>query len=195
MAFLTSLTESLHSFFPFEPFQISIYRYDQLINMQIHCDEKREKRECLEYYHRNDYALYVKAGIQQRGNYRRYPLRAHSIGKYFRRHFGSTSTIPTDYINHVMGHTISTYNDIRMKGIEHLRNLYAASGLSVRPKTKLPKIERLKMFTESPRFEPEEVLSRKALIRPHRTVVDPEHGQIEALNQALKQAIIEELRR
>jgi len=34
----------------------------------------------------------------------------------------------------------------------------------------------------------------EALTMPHRTVVDPEHDQIEALNQALKQAIIRELR-
>ena len=49
----------------------------------------------------------------------------------------------------MMGHTISTYNDICMKGIEYLRNLYAASGLCIRPKTKITKIERIKMFVES----------------------------------------------
>jgi hypothetical protein len=37
------------------------------------------------------------------------------------------------------------------------------------------------------------ILSKDALSAPHRTVVDPERKQIEALNQALKQAIIKEL--
>ena len=34
------------------------------------------------------------------------------------------------------GHTISTYNDIRMKDIEFLRRKYAATGLSIRQKEK-----------------------------------------------------------
>lgn len=93
-----------------------------------------------------------------------------------------------------MGHTISTYNDIRMKGVEYLRNLYASSGLSIRPKTKISKIERLKMFAESLGLNPDEVLSRDALATPHRTLVDPEQRKIEVLNQALKQAILQELR-
>ncbi len=60
----------------------------------------------------------------------------------------------------MMGHTISTYNDVR-------------------------RISRL---------NPDEVLSREAFTKPHRTVVDPEERQIEVLNQALKDAILEELR-
>ena len=60
--------------------------------------------------------LYVKAGLvtsNPRG--RRYDLRAHSIRKYFRTQLASLS-IQTDYIEYMMGHTISTYHDIRMKG-------------------------------------------------------------------------------
>jgi hypothetical protein len=44
----------------------------------------------------------------------------------------------------MMGHTISTYHDIQMKGIEFLRGVYIASGLSIKPKTRLSKIEALK---------------------------------------------------
>ena len=93
-----------------------------------------------------------------------------------------------------MGHTISTYNDIRMKGIEYLRSLYASSGLSIRPKMKLSKIDQLKMFAESLGLNPDEVLTRDALAMPHRTVVDPESRQLEVLNDALKHAILKELR-
>lgn len=138
--------------------------------------------------------LYLRAGLIKKGTSERYQLRAHSIRKYFRTQLGSISTIPTDYIDYMMGHTVSTYNDIRMKGTEHLRNLYASSGLSIRPKTKLSKIEQLKLFAESLGLNPDEVLSREAIAMPHRTIVDAEERKIEVLNQALKQAILKELR-
>jgi len=140
------------------------------------------------------HGLYLKAGLIEKGSGRRYQLRAHSIRKYFRTQLGSISTIPTDYIEYMMGHTISTYNDIKMKGVEYLRNLYASSGLSIRPKTKISKVEQLKMFAESLGLNPNQVLSRDALAMPHRTIVDPEQRKIEVLNQALKEAILKELR-
>jgi hypothetical protein len=36
----------------------------------------------------------------------------------------------------MMGHTVDTYHDIQMKGVEFLRGIYVASGLSIRPKTR-----------------------------------------------------------
>jgi len=137
--------------------------------------------------------LYRKAGLIERSGKVRYDLRAHSIRKYFRTQLGAISTIPTDYIDYMMGHTISTYNDIKMKGVEFLRNLYASSGLSIKPKTRLSKVEQLKIFVESLGFNPNEVLSRDALAMPHRTVIDPEQRKIDVLNQALKEAIVKEL--
>ena len=94
----------------------------------------------------------------------------------------------------MMGHKISTYNDIRMKGVEYLRNLYKSSGLSIRPKTKLSKVDQLKTIIEAWGMDPHKILSKEALAMPHRTVIDPKRRQIEVLNQALKQAIIMELR-
>ena len=93
----------------------------------------------------------------------------------------------------MMGHRVSTYNDIRMKGVEFLRGLYASSGLSIRPKTKLSKVEQLKTIIEAWGMDPNKILSKEALAMPHRTVVDTKRRQIEVLNQALKQAIIMEL--
>jgi hypothetical protein len=49
-----------------------------------------------------------------------------------------------DYIEYMMGHTISTYHDIKMKGIEFLREIYRASGISIKPKTRVSKIDALK---------------------------------------------------
>lgn len=65
--------------------------------------------------------LYAKTDLRRRvgGKSIRYDLRAHSIRKYFRTQLGSLSTIPTDYIEYMMGHTVSTYNDIKMKGLEY----------------------------------------------------------------------------
>jgi hypothetical protein len=52
--------------------------------------------------------------------------------------------VDRDYIEYMMGHTISTYHDIQMKGIEFLRGIYIASGLSIKPKTRISKIDALK---------------------------------------------------
>jgi len=80
-----------------------------------------------------------------------------------------------------------------MDPVEFLRGLYASSGLSIRPRTKLSKIEQLRIIIEAWGMNPNEILTREALTMPHRTVVDSEKSQIKALNQALKQAIIKEL--
>jgi hypothetical protein len=42
-------------------------------------------------------------------------------------------------------------------------------------------------------MNPHQILSKRALSTPHRTVVDAEQAQIQVLNQALKQAIVTEL--
>ena len=139
--------------------------------------------------------LLFKAGIIQKGQAKRYPIRAHSIRKYLRTQLGALSTIPTDYVECMMGHTISTYNDISMKGVEYLHNLYDSGGLSIRQKTRLSKIDRLKVFAESLGLNPDEVLAKDALIMPHRTVIDFEARKADVLNEALKHAILKELRK
>lgn len=61
--------------------------------------------------------LYIKAGVLN-GEWRRgrfYGLRAHSLRKFFRTQLAALS-VPADYIEHMMGHTISTYHDIQMRG-------------------------------------------------------------------------------
>jgi integrase len=138
--------------------------------------------------------LYRKAGLIEKKGKVRYDLHAHSLRKYFRTQLGAISSMKNDYIEYMMGHTISTYNDIKMKGVEYLRNLYASSGLSIRPKTKISKLDQLRIFAESLGLNPDEVLLRDAVVMPHRTVVDPEQRKIEVLNQALKTAIITELK-
>jgi len=93
-----------------------------------------------------------------------------------------------------MGHIISTYNDVQMKGLEFLRTLYAQSGLSIRPKTKTSKIDQLKLIIEAWGMDPHKILTEEALIHPHRTVFETEQNNLEILNRSLKEAIIQELR-
>jgi site-specific recombinase XerD len=141
--------------------------------------------------------LYVKAGLvtsNPRG--RRYDLRAHSIRKFFRTQLASLG-VQTDYVEYMMGHTISTYHDIRMKGIEFLRGIYIASSLSIRPKTRVNKIDALKEIIRAWGLNPEEVLTREALSQPHRTVIDQsqlEQLQLAQLTTALKQQMLKEIR-
>jgi len=141
--------------------------------------------------------LYVKAGLvtsNPRG--RRYDLRAHSIRKFFRTQLASLG-VQTDYVEYMMGHTISTYHDIRMKGIEFLRGIYMASSLSIRPKTRVSKIDALKEIIRAWGLNPEEVLTREALSQPHRTVIDQnqlEQAQLAQLTTALKQQMLKEIR-
>jgi len=61
-------------------------------------------------------------------------------------------------------------------------------------KTKLSKIEQLKLLIEAWGLNPNEILSNEALSMPHRTVVDTMQAEINILNQALKQAIVKELK-
>jgi hypothetical protein len=141
--------------------------------------------------------LYVKAGLIQKGTAKRYDLRAHSIRKYFRTQLGSLSTIPTDYIEYIMGHTISTYHDIKMKGIEYLRGIYISSGLSIRPKTRVTKIDALKEIMRAWGLNPEEILTRDALTRPNMTIINQnqtENHQLTQLTTALREQMIKEIR-
>jgi len=89
----------------------------------------------------------------------------------------------------MMGHTISTYHDIKMKGVEFLRGIYIASGLSIKPKTRVSKIDALKEIIRAWGMNPEEILTRQAIIEPHRTVIDRsqlEQSQLHQLSIALK---------
>ena len=85
-------------------------------------------------------------GLLRKLRGRRYDLRVHSIRKFFRTQL-ATLGVNRDYIDYMMGHKVGAYHDVKMKGIEFLRNIYAASGLSIRPKTSVSKIEALKEIT------------------------------------------------
>jgi len=76
-----------------------------------------------------------------------------------------------------------------MLGVEKLRQVYSRSGLSIKPKATLSKVEMLKEFVRSLGLDPEKVLVRDAFAEPHRIVIngrDEEKAQIRALSEAVK---------
>lgn len=104
--------------------------------------------------------------------------------------------MPVEYIDYMMGHKLSTYHDIQVKGVEFLRNIYAASGLSIKPKTRVGRIEILKEIVRGMGMNPDEVLSREALVKPWRTYASPverEEDQVKVLSQSLKEMLRKEL--
>ncbi len=83
-----------------------------------------------------------------------------------------------------------------MKGIEYLRGIYTASGLSIRPKTRVSKIDALKVIIRAWGLNPEEILTRDALTRSNVTTIGQEHlenHQISQLTTALRQQMMKEI--
>jgi integrase len=78
--------------------------------------------------------VFSKAGLVKM-NGKRHEVRIHSIRKFFRTQLTALG-MPTDYVEYMMGHKLSTYHDIQMKGIDFLRNVYAAANLRIYPKEK-----------------------------------------------------------
>lgn len=104
--------------------------------------------------------------------------------------------VNTGYIEYMMGHKISTYHDVQMKGVEFLRNIYAASGLSIKPRTRISKIDALKEIIRAWGMNLEQILAKEALSSPHRTYATPtqrEEDQVKTLAIALKESIKKEL--
>jgi hypothetical protein len=96
----------------------------------------------------------------------------------------------------MMGHTISTYHDIQSKGIEFLRNVYSNAGFSIRPKAQTSKIDMVKEFVRGLGLNPEDVLTRNALVEPHRIYAksqEREDDQIRALSRAFMDNLKKEL--
>lgn len=52
----------------------------------------------------------------------------------------------------------------------------------------MTKLDHLRIVVESMGLNPDEVLSKDILAKPHRTVIDPENRKTDLLNEALKHA-------
>ncbi len=138
--------------------------------------------------------LYAKAGLLKPRNGRMYDLRVHSLRKYFKTQLVALGVQP-DYIEYMMGHTIDTYDDIQSLGIDKLRNIYAASGLAIRTKTQVGKVEALKEIIRAWGWNPEQLLVKDALIQgaaTYKNAQDLENHQLQILSDQLKQLIRQE---
>lgn len=138
--------------------------------------------------------LYAKAGLLRKPTGRMYNLRAHGLRKYFKTQLLALGVQP-DYVEYMMGHTVDTYHDIEMKGIEFLRNIYATSGLSIKPKTKVSKIDTLKEIIRAWGLNPEQILTREALAQDAAVHIDQERradNELQILGNTLKELIRQE---
>jgi hypothetical protein len=103
--------------------------------------------------------------------------------------------VNNDYIDFMMGHTVDTYHDIQMKGPEFLRGIYSSSGLSIRPKTQLSRIEMAKQVLAAVAgVTPEAIIIKEAQAHPHRSYVSPE-TQAEVVMNAIREAVKKDIAR
>ena len=123
-----------------------------------------------------------------------YTVRTHSLRKFFRTQM-SASKIDSEIINYFMGHTIDTYEDVQSLGIETLRSLYTSSGLAIRPKTAANRMSQLKEIIRAWGENPEEILTRDALMRGNitETFNETENHQLKILADQLKELVRKEV--
>jgi hypothetical protein len=134
--------------------------------------------------------LYVKVGLTKHRN-GHYDLRTHSIRKYFKTQMTALG-VNSDYVEYFMGHILSTYNDVQSLGIEKLRSIYSAAGLSIRQKTQISKLDQLKEMVRAFGWNPEQVLSQSALADGAITMQSSEDQQLAVLRKQLRELILAE---
>lgn len=108
--------------------------------------------------------LFVRAGILEKSSARRrYGLRTHSLRRFFRTQMASLDVDP-DCIDFMMGRAVrDRYHDVRMKGVEYLRGVYMTSGIRIRPRIKMNKIDALKEILQTWGLNPQKILTHEAL--------------------------------
>ncbi len=139
--------------------------------------------------------FYFKAGLISKSAREAYDLRVHSVRKFFKTQMVAANVQP-DYIDYMMGHTVDTYDDIRSKGIEFLRNIYASADLRIKPTAKLSPIEQLKAFARGLGLNPDKFITEESLSEPHRAFTSlevMESRQVQILGSAIKDAIKQEI--
>ena len=123
-----------------------------------------------------------------------YSVRTHSLRKFFRTQMSAAKLDP-EIINYFMGHTVDTYEDVQSLSTETLRNLYTSAGLAIRPKTQANRIDQLKEIIRAWGQNPEEILTKDALMRGNITETSDQtqNHQLSILAEQLKQVIKKEV--
>ena len=116
--------------------------------------------------------LYVRAGLLiSSSSTRRYILRTHSLRKFFRTQLAFLG-VDSDYIEYMIGHKISSYFDVKMRGIEYLRSIYLSSGMSIRPQSEERKMNALKQIIRSWGLNPEKILTPEGKDQSHTIAIE-----------------------
>lgn len=123
-----------------------------------------------------------------------YSVRTHSLRKFFRTQMSAVK-LDSEIINYMMGHTVDTYEDVQSLGVETLRNMYASAGLAIRPKTQSNRIDQLKEIIRAWGENPEELLTRDALLRGNitETSQQTQDRQLSLLAEELKNLVKREV--
>jgi hypothetical protein len=141
------------------------------------------------------HGVYHKADLLKKDGNGGYDLRVHSLRKFFKTQLMALG-VQSDYVDYMMGHTVSTYHDIQSKGVEFLRNVYASAGLSVKRRAGVSKIDMLKEMMRAWGLEPEKILTREALVEAHRSYASSEEREKDQMHQlalALRDSLKKEL--
>jgi integrase len=127
--------------------------------------------------------LFIKSGLLEKNSLRkRYELRPHSFRRFFRTQMASLGVDP-DCINFMMGRAVKDrYHDVRMKGVEYLRGVYMTSGIRIRPKIKMNKIDALKEILQMWGLDPQKILSHEALAQ---IIPTPKQEQTDSIDAAI----------
>lgn len=80
-------------------------------------------------------------------------------------------------------------HDIQSLGIDRLQNAYAASGLAIREKTQVTKLDALKEMIRALGMNPDQVIAKNALVEGATNYADSENQQLAILRDQLRQLI------
>ncbi|MFH0897655.1 MAG: hypothetical protein V1850_06390, partial [Candidatus Bathyarchaeota archaeon] len=138
--------------------------------------------------------LYVKAGLIDKTQKVRYGLRPHSLRKYFNTQMKLPGTIPSELVEYMMGHVISTYNDLQSMDVNTLREKYAMAGLCIRQKQKTDIYDFVEDILRNKGYGIDKELLRRAIAKPHRTVCNPLSYE-EERRTAIRDGFMEMLRK
>lgn len=101
--------------------------------------------------------LYFKSGlITREAGMRMYDLRSNSLRMFFRSQMAFLG-VQRDIIEYMMGHKTDQYLDVRMNGIEYLREIYRVSGISITRQTEDDRVHLLKQMVQRLGFIAEDV--------------------------------------
>ncbi|MEM2561497.1 MAG: tyrosine-type recombinase/integrase [Candidatus Bathyarchaeia archaeon] len=125
--------------------------------------------------------VYRQAGLIKGRKSGRYELRVHSLRKFFKTQLEAKG-VKTIYVEYMMGHVRSPYDKtVEMKGVEFLRKIYAAADLRITPRPTPDDqfFALLEDFIRSKGFDVDKELLKKAIVKPHRTIVTSEEMEKE----------------